>query len=125
VKAIELALTPHQIVLLWLNNAVKRTFEGGARQSPPPRAVLANSVSSSIRNSLKGQLDPLVQRAIVQARQEADWLYNIVILVNAAVQNDFLQSNREYLFLAGYLSAVARTSGDFEEELAETDTGVC
>jgi hypothetical protein len=39
VRAIELTLTPQQVVVVWLRNALQAgTFEEGARHSPPYRA---------------------------------------------------------------------------------------
>jgi hypothetical protein len=36
-KTIELDLTPQQVVVLWLRNALQSgTFEEGARRTPPP-----------------------------------------------------------------------------------------
>ena len=44
------------------------TFEEGARHSPPCRAMVAsNAVYDTVRSSMKGQPDPLVERAIRQA----------------------------------------------------------
>ena len=45
VRAIELTLTPQQVVVLWLRNAMQAgTFEEGARHSPPYRGTVANAV---------------------------------------------------------------------------------
>jgi hypothetical protein len=44
-----------------------------------PRAAIANSISWTVRNSLKGQTDAVVERAILQARQEADSLYMLIV----------------------------------------------
>jgi hypothetical protein len=39
-KTIELTLTPKQVVVVWLRNAIRAaTFEDGARRTPPPRKV--------------------------------------------------------------------------------------
>jgi hypothetical protein len=84
-KAIELTLTPKQVVV-WLRNALQAgTFEEGARRTPPPREAVANAVRSAVRNSMKGQPDLLVERAVLQARREADLLYNLVVGANVAV----------------------------------------
>ena len=56
VRAIELSLTPHQVVLVWLRNALQvGTFEEGARHSPPCRGAIANEVFRTVRNGMKGQ----------------------------------------------------------------------
>jgi hypothetical protein len=76
VKAIELTLTPEQVVFVWLRNAVQAgTFEEGARHSPPYRGMVADAVYETVRNSMKGHPELLIERAILQARREADLLY--------------------------------------------------
>ena len=109
-KALELTLTPFQIVLLWLRTAVKVTFEDNARQFPSPRAAMANSISRTIKTSLKGQPESVIEHAILQGHQEADMLYNLIINVNVAVQESLLQRDREYLFLLGYLTGFTATA---------------
>ncbi len=106
VRAIELSLTPQQIVVVWLRNAVQAgTFEEGARHSPPCRGMVANTVCHTVRSSMKGQPEPLVERAILQARQEADLLYQFVVSANIAVFESRTQREREYALLLGYLGA--------------------
>ncbi|MBZ5547400.1 MAG: hypothetical protein LAO22_05430 [Acidobacteriia bacterium] len=106
VRAIELTLTPQQVVMVWLRNALQAgTLEEGARHSPPHRSAVANAVYDAVRNSMKGQPDPLVERAILQARREADSLYLLVVHTNVAVLEGRVQREREYMFLLGCLSA--------------------
>jgi hypothetical protein len=108
-KAIELTLTPKQVVVVWLRNALQAgTFEEGARHLPPYRGTVANAVYDTVRNSMKGQPDPLVERAILQARREADLLYNLVVVANVQVIETALQREREYTLLLGFLSAEIR-----------------
>jgi len=108
-KAIELTLTPQQVVVVWLRNALQAgTFEDGARRTPPPRGAIANAVLNAVRGSMKGQPAPLVERAVLQARREADLLYNLVIEANVEVFESRLQREREYILLLGYLSAEMR-----------------
>ncbi len=108
-KTIELDLTPEQVVVVWLRNALQAgTFEEGARRTPPPRAAVANAVRNTVRNSMKGQEASLVERAILQARQEADLLYNLAVHANVTTFESKGQREREYLFLLGYLSAEMR-----------------
>ncbi len=65
VKAIELTLTPQQIVLVCLRNALQAgTFEEAARHSPPYRRTVANAVLRAVRNSMKDQPEPLIERAV-------------------------------------------------------------
>jgi hypothetical protein len=105
-KSVELNLTPQQVVLVWLRNAIQAgTFEDGALQTPAPRAAVANAVFLTVRNSMKGQSQLLVERAVLQARQEADLLYNLVVRANAAVLENVEQREREYFLLLGYLRA--------------------
>jgi hypothetical protein len=108
-RAIELTLTPQQVVILWLRNALQAgTFEEGARRTPPPREAVANAVRIAVRNSTKDQPDLLVERAVLQARQEADLLYNVVVAANVAVLENEQQRGREYVLLLRYLSAEMR-----------------
>jgi hypothetical protein len=109
VRAIELSLTPQQVVMVWLRDAVQAgTFEDGARNSPPYRGVIANEVFCSVRNAMKGQPELQVERAVFQARREADLLYNFVVNVNLEVIESGKQRAREGAFLFGYLSAEIR-----------------
>ena len=106
VRAIELTLTPQQIVVMWLRNALQDgTLKDVARHSPPYRGAVANAVYHTVRNSMKGQPEQLVERAILQARREADLLYILVVNANTAVFEGMAQREREYIFLLGYLSA--------------------
>jgi hypothetical protein len=105
-KAIELSLTPQEIVVLWLRDAVQAgTFEEGARHSPPYRGAIANAVLRTVQTSMKGQPELLIERAILQARLEADLLYSLAVNVNVEVIENRQQREREYTFLLGYLSA--------------------
>ena len=109
VRAVELSLTPQQVVMVWLRDAVQAgTFEEGARNSPPYRGAIANEVFFSVRNAMKGQPDPLVERAVLQARREADLLYNLVVVANVEVIETALQREREYILLLRLLSAEIR-----------------
>src|SRR5450631_1810269 len=50
-KTIELDLTPQQVVVLWLRNALLAgTFEEGARRTPRPREAVGNAVRNTVRN---------------------------------------------------------------------------
>ncbi len=104
-KTIELCLTPQQVVVVWLRDALQGTFEEGARHSPPYRAAVANAVMHTVQTSMKGQPELLIERAILQARQEADLLYILAVNVNAAAMESVEHREREYIFLLGYLSA--------------------
>jgi hypothetical protein len=117
VRTIELTLTPQQLVLVWLRNAQRGTFEEGARHSPPYRGAIANEVLRTVRNGMKGQPEPLIERAVIQARQEADLLYNLVVNANMAVLEGKVEREREYIILLGYLSAEAR--GDLAKDRVE------
>jgi hypothetical protein len=107
-KAIEVTLTPEQVVLVWMSGALKGTYESGAFQSPPPRSAIANSIARIVTNALKGHTETVIEKAILQARQEADLLYNIIVEVNGSVQNQYLERYREFAFLLGFFSAVMR-----------------
>jgi len=81
------------------------TFEEGARHEPPYRGAVANAVYNTVRNSMKGQPESLVERAIIQAQRQTDLLYLLVVKANVEVIGGKEQRGREYLFLLGYLSA--------------------
>jgi hypothetical protein len=119
VRAIELTLTPHEVVVVWLRNALQAgTFEEGARQSPPHRGAIANEVFRTVRNGMKGQPEPLIERAVIQARREADSLYNLVVNANMAVLEGSVAREREYIILLRYLSAEMR--GNLTKARVET-----
>lgn len=110
-KAIELTLTPKQVVVVWLRNAIHAgTLEDGARtrRMPPPREAVSNAVRNAVRNSMKGQPKLLLERAVLQARREADLIYNLVVISNVAVIESREQRERECVFLLGYLGAETR-----------------
>jgi len=109
-KTIELSLTPSQVVLLWLKTAVTRTYEEGAWQAPPPRSEIANSVGRNVRDSLKDKPEEMIERAVLQARQEADLLYSLVIDLNVCVQNEFIAIKREFAFFLGNISALLHSA---------------
>jgi hypothetical protein len=93
----------------WLRDAVQAgTFEEGSRHSPPYRGVIANEVFCSVRNAMKSQPELQVERAVFQARREADLLFNLVVNVNLEVIESEKQRAREGTFLFGYLSAEIR-----------------
>jgi hypothetical protein len=118
--AIELTLTPREVVLVWLRSVQAGTLEEGARRWPPHRGEIANRVLRSVRGSMKGQADPLVERAILQARRQADLLYRLVVNANVGVLGGWEQHRREYVYLLGYLSAEMRgkaTKNDVEQPL--------
>ena len=119
VRAIELSLTPQQVVMVWLRDAVQAgTFEEGSRQSPPYRGVIANEVFCSVRNAMKGQPEPQVERAVLQARREADVLFNLIVGANVEVIETALQREREYILLLRLLSAEIR--GNASKDRVET-----
>jgi hypothetical protein len=52
VTAIELSLTPQQVVMVWLRDAAQAgTFEEGARHSPPYRGAVANAVLRTVQRA--------------------------------------------------------------------------
>jgi hypothetical protein len=109
VRVIELSLTPQQVVMVWLRNALQAgTLEEGARHLPPHRSAVANAVYHNVRNSMRGRDDSLIERAIVQSRQEADLLYMLAINANLDVIRTRVQREREYVLLLGYLGAEMR-----------------
>jgi hypothetical protein len=110
-RTIYLSLTPQQIVVVWLKNALQAgTLEESVLRSPLNRDTVANAVLKTVRNSMKGQDESLIERAVLQARQEADLPYNLVINANVEVTESRLQREREYIFLLGYLDAEIRAT---------------
>ena len=120
-KAIELALTPRQTVLMWIQKATNGTFEDGARQTFP-RRVIANSILKNVTTAMKLEPDALVERAVRQARQEADILYNLAIDVNVEVFTSTSARLREVAFLAQYLRCITsiNVGPHSEEEIRRT-----
>ena len=118
-RTIYLSLTPQQIVVVWLRNALQAgTLEEGVRHSPPYRSAVANAVLETVRDSMKGQDESLIERAVLQARQEADLPYILVINANVEVTESRLQLGREYIFLLALLGAELR--GKTTEQSIET-----
>lgn len=113
VRAIELSQTPQQVVMVWLRNALQAgSLEESAWHSS--RSKVANEIYDTVRNSMKGQPEPLVERAIRQAQREADLLYLIIMHLNTTVFENWQQRQREYVFLFGYL--VAEIHGNLKKE---------
>jgi hypothetical protein len=108
-KTLEISLTPKQIVLLWNQTAIKGTFEQGARQVPVPREAISMSVARIVRAALKGHPKDVVEQAVVQARQEADFLYMTIIEINTCLQEQSAARDREYIFLLAYLQTILCT----------------
>jgi hypothetical protein len=79
--------------------------KGEARHLPPYRGAVANTVFRTVTKSMKGQPEELIERAVLQARREADLLYNLVVNANTAVLERRVEREREYIILLGYLSA--------------------
>jgi len=103
-RAIEVTLTPQQIVALWLRNAQQAgTSEEAVRQSPFPRDAIANAILKTVRAGMRGLPEPVIQRAILQARQEGDLLYLLTVRANVAVFESRAYSQRDFLILANYL----------------------
>ncbi|HEV2400850.1 MAG TPA: hypothetical protein VGS27_28205 [Candidatus Sulfotelmatobacter sp.] len=105
-QRIEVRLTPFQVVILWLKNVLSHTYE--ELWFSRPREAIANSIARSVGDSLKGEPAPLIDSAVLQARQEADFLYMLVIDVNASLQRQFFEREREYFFLLAYFLATMR-----------------
>jgi hypothetical protein len=106
VKDLELSLTPLQAVLLWLKRAQTAAgYMDGGLESPPPREILAKSVSRATRNSMKGHPEPAVEQAIQQARQQADLLYQLVVQANSSILGDAYETRKSLMLVSGHLQA--------------------
>jgi hypothetical protein len=80
--------------------------------------VIANEVFCSVRNAMKGQPELQVERAVLQARREADVLSNLAVGANVEVIETALQREREYILLLRLLSAEIR--GKASKDRVET-----
>jgi hypothetical protein len=120
-KVIELALTPRQTVLVWIQKATNGTFEDGARHSFP-RRLIANSILKNVTNAMKQEPEAAIERAVRHARQEADTLYNLAISVNVSVFKSTSERRREFTFLAQYLRGITyiNLGPHSEEEIRST-----
>ena len=88
-KTIEVNLTPKQIVILWVKKSQKAgSFADGSLQSPHARGYVADAVYAAVSGSMKGYPKPVVEKAIRQARQEADALYMLIVQVNLGILMD-------------------------------------
>jgi hypothetical protein len=121
VKAIQLALTPRQTALMWIRKLANGTLEDGIRHSFP-RRMIADSILKNVTNAMKGEPQALIVRAVCQARQEADMLYNLAISGNEQVLTSTPQRARECEFLVQYLRGITRINfgPHSEEEIRRT-----
>src|ERR1700757_285638 len=90
-------------------NFKSRTINCLLRDSCSPESPLCrylrtapNSIARIVTNALKGHIETVIEIAILQARQEADLLYNIIVEVNGSVQNQYRERYREFAFLLGF-----------------------
>ena len=108
-KVIELTLTPRQFVFTWLRNAIKGRFGEANVKLPPPRMAIANCISKAVKNSLKGQPESVIEKAIFQARRDGDCLYLLATHVNIEVCDQYADCDRYHTLLLAYLCAVLRS----------------
>jgi len=105
-KTIEVNLTPKQIVILWLKKSQNAgSFGDGCLQSPPARGYVANAVYAAVSGSMKGYPKPVVEKAIRQARQEADSLYMLIVQINLGILMDVALSNICFPFVIRHFRA--------------------
>ena len=80
---------------------------------------MAMAVQDMVRNCMKGQPEPLIERAVLQARQEADFLYILIGDVNQTLRTSEVCRAREYSLIRGQMRAVnqARKPDECIEEL--------
>jgi hypothetical protein len=87
VSRIEAALTPKQVVMLWLSQEQGRTSVKFCRhllqlpRSAAPSSKVGTQVAMAIRTAMKGQDSERIAQAVRQARMEADFL---ILLINRA-----------------------------------------
>jgi hypothetical protein len=115
-KTIEVNLTPKQIVILWLKKSQNAgSFEDGCRQAPPSRGYIANAVYAAVRACMKGYPQLVIERAILQARQEADSLYMLIVEVNVRTLINVALSKVCFRLVIRHLRAVT-TQGTIKAE---------
>ena len=106
-RSIELDLTPGQIVLLWLQTFREMGFlRAASKQVQGPREFIGDKVQRSIRKSMKGEQESLIDKAVQQAQREADQLYELVIEVNSGILRHVERSDPYATLLAAYMIAV-------------------
>jgi len=82
-RRIELVLTPQQVVILWLKETQQAgSLEASLRKDPPPREHIRRAVSQTIRAAMKRYPPATIAKAELQAQQEADALYMLVLNAN-------------------------------------------
>src|SRR6476469_7555050 len=108
IRNVELSLTPRQIVLLWLATVVKGTFADGGLAARPPRERIANSVMTTVQRAMQGESEVTIERAVYQARVQADALYMLLVDLHIRVGESLDQRDREFTLLGAYMNAVAR-----------------
>jgi len=108
-KTIELSLTPEQIVLV-RHEAAKEagSLVDAALISPAPRQAIANAVNNAIRESMKGQPEAAIESAIQQGRQQADFLFMLIVETNSGVRGNADFRRDSYRLVVRHLLAVAR-----------------
>jgi len=108
-KTIELSLTPEQIVLA-RHEAAKEagSLVDAALISPAPRQAIANAVNNAIRESMKGQPEAVIEGAIQQGRQQADFLFMLIVETNAGVRGNADSRRESYRLVVRHLFAVVR-----------------
>jgi hypothetical protein len=106
---------------MWIRKLANGSLEDGVRHSFP-RRMIAESILKNVTNAMKGEPHALIVRAVCQARQEADMLYNLAISVNSEVLTTTSQRAREFEFLVQYLCGITRINvfPHSEEEIRRT-----
>jgi hypothetical protein len=102
-RTIEVALTPEQIVLLWLERVLGRRFMEADLCSSEPRAHIADQVSQAISAATKEMDRTVAQQANREAQQRADSLYLLVITINVAVLDCCQEARARSVIMFGYL----------------------
>ena len=124
-KKIEVNLTPKQIVILWLKKSQNAgSFRGGCRQSPLARGYVADAVYAAVRGSMKGYPQLVIERAILQARQEADSLYMLIVEVNVRTLINVALSKVCFPLVIRHLRAVTTQRTINAESIRELRTSL-
>ena len=106
-RTIEVALTPEQIVLLWLERVLGRRFMDADLCSSEPRAYIAGQVSLVISAATKEMDRTVVQQANREAQQRADSLYLLVVTIDVAVLDCCQEAGVRSVIMLGYLENYA------------------
>jgi hypothetical protein len=102
-RTIEVALTPAQIVLVWLEGARGGDFMDAGLCCSEPRAYIEIAVSKAISIATKGMDRNVAQQVNQEAQQRAGSLYLLIVTINVAVLDCCQEARARSVIMFGYL----------------------